>query len=185
VLGWYLLTQTGLVFAVFTVVRTKLPHYTLPAFPLLSLWLALRILSERDPGKWVERRATAMITLALILTLGVFAKIQPYLVAANLWRQVRPFSQSNMEFATVDFNEPSLVWEFRRGLTNYLQQITLEQAGPFLQREGPRILILPTRQFTGGLQNLATNMVSLRAAGIDTARFRRIDLTAVVKSGSN
>jgi len=42
-LGWYLLTQAAVVFGVFTLVRTKLPHYTLPAFPAISLWLALRI----------------------------------------------------------------------------------------------------------------------------------------------
>jgi 4-amino-4-deoxy-L-arabinose transferase-like glycosyltransferase len=49
--GWYLLLQTALVFAVFTMVRTKLPHYTLPAFPLLSLWLAMRITQAPAPTK--------------------------------------------------------------------------------------------------------------------------------------
>jgi 4-amino-4-deoxy-L-arabinose transferase-like glycosyltransferase len=181
-LGWYLLVQAGLVFATFTLVRTKLPHYTLPAFPVLSLWLAWRIAGEPGSAKWISIRAAAMCAVALLVTLGGFVAAQPYFVAANLWRQARPFCSSQMEFTTVDFNEPSLVWEFRRELTNYIQQLTLEQAGPFLQKEGPRILILPTRQFTSELKKLATNSMTFRSPGIDTARFRRIDLTAVVKT---
>src|SRR5205814_7454805 len=36
----YLLAGIGIVFLIFTLVKTKLPHYTLPAFPLLALLLA-------------------------------------------------------------------------------------------------------------------------------------------------
>src|SRR5207244_4505766 len=36
----YLLTGIAIVFIIFTFVSTKLPHYTLPAFPLLALLLA-------------------------------------------------------------------------------------------------------------------------------------------------
>src|SRR5437899_11904568 len=36
----YLITGTAIVFIIFTFVSTKLPHYTLPAFPLLALLLA-------------------------------------------------------------------------------------------------------------------------------------------------
>jgi hypothetical protein len=123
--------------------------------------------------------------LALLVTLGLFKAVQPCFVAANLWHQVRSLSQPDMELATVEFNEPSLVWEFRRGLTNYMQQLTVEQAGPFLRKPGPRILILPTKLFSDEIKSLATNLVTFRSAGLDTARFRRLDLTTVVKTGSN
>ncbi|MES1180858.1 MAG: glycosyltransferase family 39 protein, partial [Verrucomicrobiota bacterium] len=33
--GWYLFTQAAVVFVVFSLVKTKLPHYTLPAFPVI------------------------------------------------------------------------------------------------------------------------------------------------------
>ncbi len=36
----YLLIRIGIIFLIFTLVKTKLPHYTLPAFPLLALLLA-------------------------------------------------------------------------------------------------------------------------------------------------
>src|SRR4029077_16266874 len=36
----YLLAGIGIIFVIFTLIKTKLPHYTLPAFPLLALLLA-------------------------------------------------------------------------------------------------------------------------------------------------
>ena len=39
-LDTYLLSGIAVIFVIFTLVSTKLPHYTLPAFPLLSLLLA-------------------------------------------------------------------------------------------------------------------------------------------------
>ena len=36
----YLLSGIAVIFVIFTLVSTKLPHYTLPAFPLLALLLA-------------------------------------------------------------------------------------------------------------------------------------------------
>ena len=36
----YLLIRIGVIFLIFTIIKTKLPHYTLPAFPLIALLLA-------------------------------------------------------------------------------------------------------------------------------------------------
>jgi 4-amino-4-deoxy-L-arabinose transferase-like glycosyltransferase len=179
--GWYLVLQAALVFLVFTLVRTKLPHYTLPAFPMLSLWLALRLTSQSGAAQWLTRGAAAMCLLNLFVTLGLFSVAQPYFVAASLYHQARPFCSPNMELASVGFDEPSLVWEFRRATTNYLQHLTADQAKQFLQKEGPRMLILPTQALTDELRTAATNLMTFHAAGLDTARFRRIELMAVVK----
>ena len=40
----YLIGGAAVVFIAFTLVKTKLPHYTLPAFPLLALLLAKALL---------------------------------------------------------------------------------------------------------------------------------------------
>lgn len=180
-LGWYLIVQAALVFAVFTLVRTKLPHYTLPSFPLLSLWLGLRLAGQRRSLEWVSRRVLVMSVLALLVSLGVFRAVQPKFVAASLYRQARPFCSPATAFATVDFDEPSLVWEFRRATTNYMEHLTLNQAQEFLSQPGPRLLIVPAKDFSPPLKALAGKALTFRASGIDTARFRRIDLLAVVK----
>jgi 4-amino-4-deoxy-L-arabinose transferase-like glycosyltransferase len=182
-LGWYLLIQATLVFAVFTLVRTKLPHYTLPAFPAISFWLALRITNRPDSARWLKRRAAAMCVLAALVTLGLFRVVQPKFVAATLFRQARSFCSPNMQFATIDFDEPSLVWEFRKVTTNYMQHLTRDQAKQFLQEPGPRMLFVTTKEFTGELTSLGTSALTVRSTGIDTARFRKLDLVAVVKPG--
>jgi 4-amino-4-deoxy-L-arabinose transferase-like glycosyltransferase len=179
--GWYLLLQAAVVFLVFTLVRTKLPHYTLPAFPILSLWFALRVVDRPDHFQWIRSRVTGMCVALALVTLVLFRVAQPYFVAANLWHQSRSQCSPGTEVASVDFDEPSLVWEFRREVTNHLQQISLEEGREFLGKPGPRILIVPTRLLSGEAGFAVTNGLMFRATGIDTARFRRIDLTALVK----
>ena len=53
----YLLGGTAVVFIVFTLVKTKLPHYTLPAFPLLALLLAKALLDFPKAQRFVRRTA--------------------------------------------------------------------------------------------------------------------------------
>lgn len=179
--GWYLIMQAAIVFAVFSLVRTKLPHYTLPAFPVISLWLARQIAGRQGSVQWLTWRAGAMSLFAFALTLGLFFAARPYFVAAKLYKQVRPFCSASMEFATVSFDEPSLVWEFRRVTTNYMEHLTVEQARPFLQKQGARLLILPASDFNNNLKDVCTNMLVFHSAGIDTARFRRIELIGLLK----
>src|SRR5206468_11955860 len=50
-IGVYFVIGIASTFIIFTLVSTKLPHYTLPAFPLLSLFLA-RLLQQASLLKW-------------------------------------------------------------------------------------------------------------------------------------
>ena len=179
--GSYLLAQAALVFAVFTLVRTKLPHYTLPAFPCLALWLGLRISAVKDSETRIAQGLAIMSALALVLTLGLFTLAAPRLVTASLWRQARPYARPGMAMGAVAFSEPSLVWEFHQVLTNRVEQLEPLQAAAFLSQASPRILVLPTDEFRGALRDLATNAILVRATGIDTVQFKRWDLTGVIK----
>jgi len=44
----YLITGAAIIFVIFSLIKTKLPHYTLPAFPLLSLLLARHLIDHRQ-----------------------------------------------------------------------------------------------------------------------------------------
>jgi 4-amino-4-deoxy-L-arabinose transferase-like glycosyltransferase len=68
--GWYLLAQALIVFVVFSLVKTKLPHYTMPAFPCMALWLALQLRAEANAFAWFQWRFAAMVVLILALMLG-------------------------------------------------------------------------------------------------------------------
>jgi 4-amino-4-deoxy-L-arabinose transferase-like glycosyltransferase len=180
-LGWYLLVQIALVFGVFTSVRTKLPHYTLPAFPCLSLWLARWLTKEEKWLAWTAKWALAMSAFALLLTSAVFIAARPLFVSSSLWRQVRPLAKPDMAMAAVGFQEPSLVWEFRQRLTNQMESLPLAEAAQFLEREQPLVLVLPTSEFKEPLTLLATNATKIRVIGVDTVEFKKWDLTAIVR----
>ena len=57
----YLLSSIAIIFVIFTLVSTKLPHYTLPAFPLLALLLA----RHWHQGAAVESRRFPFTTIAI------------------------------------------------------------------------------------------------------------------------
>jgi 4-amino-4-deoxy-L-arabinose transferase-like glycosyltransferase len=180
--GWYLLVQVALVFGIFSIVRTKLPHYTLPAFPCLSFWLARWLTRREGYETWAARCATSMSAFALVLTLAGFMAARPFFATAGLWRQVQPIARPDMALGVVEFDEPSVVWEFRSVLTNRMEELLPWDAPGFLKRNQPLVLILPTQQITNLPPALLTNAVAIHAVGLNTARFKQVDLTALVKT---
>ena len=97
--------QALIVFVAFSLVRTKLPHYTMPAFPCIALWLALQIARENNPFAWFGKRFAAMVVLILVLMLGGAAVFKNYLLTENLWRAVQPHSARG--------NQGRLFWLYR------------------------------------------------------------------------
>src|SRR5262249_29304309 len=63
-LGCYLLAQAAVVFAVFTLIKTKLPHYTMPALPCVALWLGLFLSKARTFEPAMARGVFVMTALA-------------------------------------------------------------------------------------------------------------------------
>ncbi|MEI6569339.1 MAG: glycosyltransferase family 39 protein [Verrucomicrobiota bacterium] len=179
--GSYLLVQVAVVFAVFSLVRTKLPHYTLPAFPCLALWLAIQL--PRTPATLhrIRNRVVAMCLITVFLTLGGFYLARTQLVSTNLCREARPQLVPEMKVAVVGFDEPSLVWELRRVITNRVDLIPGKEVAAFLQQDGPLCLILPTSGLDQSLNLLTNHAILFRASGYDTVRFRHWDMTAVIQ----
>src|SRR5436305_11767934 len=57
----YLVTGIAIIFIIFTLIKTKLPHYTLPAFPLLALLLA-----RHWQGAAIANRRSRFRTMAIV-----------------------------------------------------------------------------------------------------------------------
>jgi 4-amino-4-deoxy-L-arabinose transferase-like glycosyltransferase len=177
--GWYLLAQAAVVFAVFSLVRTKLPHYTAPAWPLLALWFARQITDDRDLGAWFGRRLALMTALVLALTLGFFPFMRGRIATENLWNEVKPHVRPETKVGCFGFTEASLVWNFRSVATNNLALgDDIESAKRFLTNAPPLVIVVPS-QFANLLPD--TNGLRFEARGLDAARFKPVSLTAVVK----
>ena len=177
-LGWYLLMQAALVFAAFSLVRTKLPHYTMPAFPCIALWLALQLGREQNSFAWFSKRFAAMSIFILALMLGGFAIARNYLLTENLWSEVKASVRLETKVGCFGYTEPSLVWKFRSVTTNLVTLGDVKLAKDFLTNAPPFILVLPTSELTnwptvGGTQ--------FRLHGLDMVKFKNRDLTAIVR----
>ncbi len=177
-LGWYLLVQALIVFVVFSLVRTKLPHYTMPAFPCLALWLALQLRSEKNSFAWFQRRLAVMVALILTLMLAGTSVARNHLLTENLWRAARPYARPETKVGCFGYTEPSLVWKFRGVITNTVVLGNEKEATDFLTNSPPFILVLPTRD-AASLPD--TNGLRIAVHGLDMVKLQNVDLTAIVR----
>jgi 4-amino-4-deoxy-L-arabinose transferase-like glycosyltransferase len=180
VFGWYLLVQAGVVFAVFTVVRTKLPHYTLPAFPCLALWLA-----RGEQLGWVRplhvpRYAAMMAVLIIGATLTLSLLLRPFSIAHQLFEKSRPDLKPGMAIAAVQYTEPSLVWEFRGVITNQLDTLDIGDAVAYLRQTNSFMMILPTALYQTNAVLWPTNLIVEQVRGLNFTKGTLTGVTALI-----
>jgi 4-amino-4-deoxy-L-arabinose transferase-like glycosyltransferase len=173
----YLLSGAAIVFIIFSLIKTKLPHYTLPAFPLLALLTARHISSER----FLKYAATAVAIVLIALALTVPPVVARFFPAAELSRKAAADVRPEMQFGAVDFQEPSLVWYFRSRVTGWMTQLKQKNVGEFMNRAGPRFVILPTSEATATFSNLPSSWKTFSVSGFNIAKGKRVDLTLVLK----
>ena len=179
----YLLSGVAIIFIIFSVIKTKLPHYTLPAFGLLALLLA----RHRQETVTASRRsffATVAVTTASIWI--AFALIIPPLVARffpayQLLQVSHAFLKPNMQFASVAFEEPSLVWYFRSRVNGFLTPLNERRATEFMSSSGPRFIILPMPVAGSVFSNASRTWKFFTVSGFNVAKGKRVDLTMVLK----
>jgi 4-amino-4-deoxy-L-arabinose transferase-like glycosyltransferase len=178
----YLITGIAIIFIIFTLVSTKLPHYTLPAFPLLALLLA-RHWPEAITGRRFSFKIVAMTTACVwaVLAVVVPSMVAPFFPAYQLFQQSRASLQPNMQFAAVEFQEPSLVWYFRSRVKGFLTTLNKRRAAEFMATPGPRFIILPAPVAGSLFANAPPGWQSFTTSGLNIAKGRRVDLTLLLK----
>ena len=173
----YLLCNIAVTFAVFTLVKTKLPHYTLPAFPLLACLVA-PLLSELQPKRFAAL-AGGMTALNLALAFIIFPLAsEHYLVPIRQMCASENFSPDT-EFASVDYDEPSQVWYFRRKLNTWHTLLQPDQVTEFMNKPGPRLCVVPSA-LAGSLTS-TTGWETKNFAGKNIANGKNLSLTMLLK----
>ena len=176
----YLLIGIAIIFIIFTLVKTKLPHYTLPAFPLLALLLARRLATE-NAARFFRNCVLASASAYLAIALIVPPFISRLFPAYQLFQESRDYLRPNMEFGAVDFNEPSLVWYFRSRVHGFLVPLNNRRAADFMQSPGPRFVVLPTSIAGTLFAEHPENWKMFSTHGFNIAKGKRVDLTLVLK----
>jgi len=180
----YLLTGVAVVFVIFTLVSTKLPHYTLPAFPLLALLLARHW--HEGVANESHRFPFAMIAIAtacawIEIALAVPPLVARFFPAYQLFEVSRASLQPKMQFAAVEFQEPSLVWYFRSRVQGFLMPLNKRRAADFMSAPDPRFVVLPTPVAGELFANPPARWQFFTVSGFNIAKGKRVDLTLVLK----
>ncbi|MFL6584739.1 MAG: ArnT family glycosyltransferase, partial [Chthoniobacterales bacterium] len=173
----YLIAGTLVVFVIFSLVKTKLLHYTLPAFPLLALLVARHVMTRR----FFRTAATAMAIACLLIAVIGFPAAQQFFPSRQLFlmseRDVRP----EMEFGAVDYVEPSLVWYFRGRSHGWFTKLDPASVKIFMDARGGRFVVLPTSLARKLYPELPPNWKSYTTRGINFVHGTRAELTILLK----
>jgi 4-amino-4-deoxy-L-arabinose transferase-like glycosyltransferase len=174
----YFLCGIGVIFIIFSLIKTKLPHYTLPAFPLLSLLLARHLIDHRQFLK-----GCAIVAASIYLVVALFAapSAAQAFPAAQLFRQTFDQLRPEMEFGAIDFQEPSLVWYFRSWIKGWMTPLNSASAAQFMEKAGPRFVILPTTLVVKSFPNPSPTWKIFSTRGLNVAKGKDVDLTLVLK----
>ena len=180
----YLITGVAIIFVIFSLIKTKLPHYTLPAFPLLALllarhWQEAPISANRRSLFTSIAVTTAAIWIAIALVIPPL--VARFFPAYQLFQVSRASLESNMQFASVGFEEPSLVWYFRSHVKGFLTPLNKRRATEFMSAPGPRFIILPTPVAGPLFANSPQHWKFFSTSGFNIAKGKRVDLTLVLK----
>ena len=188
----YLVTGTAVIFIIFTLIKTKLPHYTLPAFPLLALLLARHWLGDtlsHAPNAsgaksrfGFEKIAIGAACIWIATAFVVPPIVARFFPAYQLFQQSRASLQSNMQFASVEFDEPSLVWYFRSRVKGFLTPLNRRRAAEFMTVPRGRFVVLPMTVAGSIFANPPQSWQSFTTSGFNIAKGKRVDLTLVLKT---
>lgn len=177
----YLICSVAIVFVIMTIVKTKLPHYTLSAFPLLALLLARHLHSLPGSPRFASR--TAVVAALVSFTTAVIG----FSILARAFPVVQLFKQSErdllpqMHFGNVDFAEPSVVWYFRSRVHGFFWGVNPDQVKEFMGFWGPRFIILPTKLAKTVYPEVPPGWKSYTARGFNFAKGKRANLTMILK----
>jgi hypothetical protein len=176
----YLISGILIVFVVMSLVKTKLPHYTLPAFPLLSLLFARHLFHISSP-QFAKRCAIGAVATVLAVDLIAFPLLAPTFPSAQLYKMSRNDLLPEMDFANIDYAEPSVVWYFRSHAHGFFRGLNPDQLEQFMNFPGPRFAIVPTSVAQAFSAKIHPDWKTYRAHGFTIVKGRPTDLTLILK----
>jgi 4-amino-4-deoxy-L-arabinose transferase-like glycosyltransferase len=177
----YLIVGAAIIFILMTVVKTKLPHYTLTAFPLLSLLLARHLFALPGSPRFAKRAAVAAVVVSLGTALLGFSILARSFPTVQLFQKSKDDLLPEMHFGAVDYSEPSVIWYFRSRVHGFLWAGKPEQVKKYMEFWGPKFVIMPTAVARDLYPELPPGWKSYTAQGFNFAKGKQTDLTMILK----
>ena len=160
----YALCVIGVVFVAFSLLQTKLPHYTLPAFPLIAI-LAGRTIHV---SRFRRIAAVSIIAVYLLIAVAGFQWIAPYFPSKSISEQVADHLSASSRTASIGYDEPSLIWYFRYRTLAFHQSLTPSELSNFMHQSGPAVCVISADQSV----EIDPSWQSTSATGYDFSRWK-------------
>ncbi|HEX7516093.1 MAG TPA: glycosyltransferase family 39 protein [Chthoniobacterales bacterium] len=177
----YLIVGAAIVFILMTVVKTKLPHYTLTAFPLLSLLLARHLFALPGSPRFAARTAVAAAVVSVGTALFLFALLARTFPVVQLFKESQKDVSPDAEPAHLNYGEPSVVWYFRSRTHHFFQGLNPDQLQNFMTYPGPRFVIMPTDVARSAYPKIPPGWKTYTARGFTFVKGTSTDLTMILK----
>jgi 4-amino-4-deoxy-L-arabinose transferase-like glycosyltransferase len=134
----YLLGSILIVLFVFTLIQTKLPHYVLPAYPMLAMLVARQV----SESKW--RLGLLGITLAIYLLIALvgFRVIEPEFLSKRIAQTALPFISPETRTASLNYDEQSLIWYLREKTRPFHRRLDSSGFSDFMNQPGSALCVV-------------------------------------------
>ena len=177
----WLLAVIGAVVVPFSLVATKLPHYILPAMPMLALWCCAGWFRRGGSETRLRSIARGMTVAGLLIAIPGFLVLSEYFPSPRLASASVQWVKPTTEIGSTEYDEPSLVWYFRQFTRGFHRSMPVAELKPFMNEPGPRLCVLPTKDIERAFGQVPPSWHSNRVAGLNLVHGRRVDITILVK----
>ena len=134
----YLLGPILIVFLVFTLIQTKLPHYVLPAYPMLAMLTA----RQAEQSRWARPILATTLVVYLLIALVGFRIIEPEFVSKRIAQTALPLISPETRTASLDYDEQSLIWYLREKTRAFHRRLDPGQFTDFMNQPGPALCVV-------------------------------------------
>ena len=132
--------------------------------------------------RYFRRRALPTLVLLTSLAAFGFSNASPLLPVPLLAEACAPWIHSQTHLATFDFEEPSVIWYFRKPSSPWVNHLKNEaDLFRFINQPGSRVCILPFSPVVERLETANPRLRRIEAQGFNLANGRRIRLIALVQ----
>jgi 4-amino-4-deoxy-L-arabinose transferase-like glycosyltransferase len=134
----YLVGSILIVFFVFTLIQTKLPHYVLPAYPMLAMLTA----RYAEQSRWARPILGATLIAYLLIALVGFRVIEPKFVSKKIAQTALPLISPETRTASLNYDEQSLIWYLRAKTRAFHRRLDSGQFTDFMNQPGPALCVV-------------------------------------------
>ena len=162
----YLLGPILLVLLVFTLIQTKLPHYVLPAYPMLAILVARQV----GESKWRRGLLGIAIVFYLLIALIGFRVIEPEFLSKRIAEIALPQIRPETRTASINYDEQSLIWYLREKTRPFHRRLDSSGFSDFMDQSGPALCVVNKDSI--GQLHLDSKWKTFEVSGHNFARWK-------------